>query len=105
MSTNISVQKGINNSWSLIDFAKSHGKMQIGEFANKDTGEIFKSCIFTNPTNNTRTFVAFSSKLGPLSPQEIKSRKNDLQVVQLNSGHYSLCNKGNNAWEDVDLDL
>lgn len=105
MSTNVSVQKGINNSWSLIDFAKSHGKMKIGEFINKDTGEPFKSCIFIDPTSSTRTFVAFSSKLGTLTSQEIKSRKNDLQVVQLNSGHYSLCNKGNSAWEDVDLDL
>lgn len=98
-------ETGINNSWSLIDFAKSHGKMQVGEFTNSETGETFKSCIFTDPTDNTRTFVAFSSKLGEMTPKQIAGRKDDLQVVQLNSGTYKLCNKGSNSWEDVNLDL
>lgn len=104
-NNNGSVMKGIKNSWSLITFAKSHGKMQVGEFVNKETGETFKSCIFTNPSDDTRTFVAFSSNLGILSPREIASQKDDLQVVELESGNYSLCKAGNNAWEDVDLDL
>ena len=55
--------QGIINSWSLIAFARSHGKMQVGEFANKETGEVFKSCIFTDADQN-RCFVAFSSKMG-----------------------------------------
>lgn len=94
----------IKNSWSLIAFAKEFGpKMQVGEFVNKETGEDFKSCIFTH--GETRTFVAFSSKMGPLSPREIAAKKNELQVVQLESGHYSLCKQGENTWEDVDLGL
>lgn len=94
----------IKNSWSLIAFARLFGpKMQVGEFVNKETGEDFKSCIFTN--GETRTFVAFSSKMGPLSPREIAAKKNKLQVVQLESGHYSLCKQGENTWEDVDLGL
>lgn len=94
----------IKNSWSLIAFAKQFGpKMQVGEFVNKETGEDFKSCIFTN--GETRTFVAFSSKMGPLSPREIAAKKDELQVVQLESGHYSLCKQGENTWEDVDLRL
>ena len=101
MATTVST---IKNSWSLIAFAKQFGpKMQVGEFVNKETGEDFKSCIFTN--GETRTFVAFSSKMGPLSPREIAAKKNELQVVQLESGHYSLCKKGENTWEDVDLGL
>ncbi len=95
----------IINSWSLIAFARSHGKMQVGEFANKDTGEVFKSCIFTNPADQSRCFVAFSSKMGELSPREIAAMKDELQVVQLESGNYSLCKQGQNAWEDVDLGL
>lgn len=79
--------------------------MQVGEFTNSETGETFKSCIFTDPTDNTRTFVAFSSKLGEMTPKQIAGRKDDLQVVQLNSGTYKLCNKGSNSWEDVNLDL
>ena len=35
---------GIKNSWSLISFAKSHGKMKVAPFVNKETGEAFKSC-------------------------------------------------------------
>lgn len=94
----------IKNSWSLIAFAKEFGpKMQVGEFVNKETGEDFKSCIFTK--GETRTFVAFSSKMGVLSPREIAAKKNELQVVQLESGHYSLCKQGENTWEDVDLGL
>ena len=104
-TNNGSVLKGIKNSWSLIDFAKSHGKMQVGEFANQESGEIFKSCIFTNPSDNTRTFVAFSSKPGPLTPQEKTKKKDDLQVVELESGNFSLCNAGANAWQDVDLGI
>ena len=94
----------IKNSWSLIAFARQFGpKMQVGEFVSKETGENFKSCIFTN--GETRTFVAFSSKMGPLSPREIAAKKNELQVVQLESGHYSLCKQGENTWEEVDLGL
>lgn len=94
----------IKNSWSLIAFAGQFGpKMQVGEFVNKETGEDFKSCIFTN--GETRTFVAFSSKMGPLSPREIAAKKDELQVVQLESGHYSLCKQGENTWEEVDLGL
>lgn len=101
MATTVST---IKNSWSLIAFAKQFGpKMQVGEFVNKETGEEFKSCIFSD--GETRTFVAFSSKMGPLSPREIAAKKNELQVVQLESGHYSLCKQGENTWEDVDLGL
>ena len=96
---------GIKNSWSLLAFAKSHGKMQVGDFVNKETGEAFKSCIFTNPEDNSRCFVAFSSKMGELSPREIAEQKNSLQVVELESGNYSLCKQGANAWEDVELGL
>ena len=96
---------GIKNSWSLLAFAKSHGKMQVGDFVNKETGEAFKSCIFTNPEDNSRCFVAFSSKMGELTPYEIAEQKDSLQVVELESGNYSLCKQGANAWEDVELGL
>lgn len=97
---------GIKNSWSLMSFAKSHGRMQVGEFVNKDTGETFKSCIFTDPTDsNNKTFVAFSSKMGELSPAEIVAQKDTLQVVELESGNFSLCHQGSNSWQDVELGI
>lgn len=91
----------IINSWPLLTFAKEHGKMQVGDFQNKETGEMFKACIFTQ-TDGTRVFVAFSSKLGELTPKEIAAMKDELVVVQLESGNYSLC-KRDTTWEDIDL--
>lgn len=94
----------IMKSWSLIGFAKEFGpKMQVGEFVNEETGEQFHSCIFTS-IEGTRTFVSFSSKMGELTPRQIAAQKADLQVVQLESGNYSLCKQGS-TWEDVDLGL
>lgn len=103
-TTNNTNSKGIVNSWSLIAFAKNKGpKMQVGTFVNRETSESFKSCIFTNGDGD-KTFVAFSQNLGELTPKEIASRKADLQVVELESGHYKLCEQGS-TWEDVDLGL
>lgn len=98
------MEKGIKNSWSLVAFARTHGKMKIGAFVNKDTGEPFKSCMFVDSDGEVTAMVNFSSKLGELTPQEIASQKDDLQVVQLESGTYKLCKTGS-TWEDVDLGL
>ena len=94
---------GIKNSWPLISFAKAHGKMKVAPFVNKKTGECFKSCAFLN--GDGITLVAFSSKLGELTPKEIAAQKDDLQVVQLESGTYKLCKAGHDTWEDVDLGI
>jgi hypothetical protein len=103
MANNNANNVGIKNSWSLMAFARSHGKMQVAPFVNKETGEEFKSCVFTNPDDQSRCFVSFSSNLGELTPQDIVSRKDNLQVVELESGTFKLCNVGANNWEDVDL--
>ena len=97
---------GIKNSWSLISFAKSHGKMKVAPFVNKETGECFKSCAFLDSEGGI-TLVAFSSKLGELTPAQIAAQKDDLQVVQLESGSFKLCKAGHghDTWEDVDLGL
>ena len=101
---NVALFEQIKQSWSLMEFAKAHGKMQVGEFKDKETGAIFKACIFTNPNDGTRTFVAFSTKLGELTPKEIAAQKNELYVAQLKSGNFSLYKKRNNDWENVVLD-
>ena len=95
---------GIKNSWSLISFAKSHGKMKVAPFVNKETGECFKSCAFLSSDGGI-TLVAFSSKLGELTPAQIAAQKDDLQVVQLESGSFKLCRAGKDSWEDVDLGI
>lgn len=95
---------GIKNSWSLISFAKTHGKMKVAPFVNRETGEYFKSCAFLSSEGEV-TLVAFSSKLGELTPKQIATQKDELQVVQLESGTYKLCKAGHDTWEDVDLGL
>lgn len=99
---NIMANIGIKNSWSLLAFAKMKGKMQVGNFKNSETNEEFKSCIFTDTAGN-RCFVAFSSNLGELTPAQISAQKDKLQVVQLESGNFSLCKQGENNWQDVEL--
>ena len=93
---------GIKQGWSLLAFA-SGKKMQVGSFVNSETGEQFKSCIFTEQSTGNRCFVAFSSNLGELTPAQISAMKHELQVVELNSGNFSLCKKGQSTWEDVEL--
>lgn len=95
---------GIKNSWSLISFAKRYSKMKVAPFINKETGENFKSCAFIDSDGDV-TLVGFSSNLGELTPKEIASQKDDLQVIQLESGSYKLCRAGHDTWEDVDLGL
>lgn len=98
------MEKGIVASWGLVAFAKSNGRMKVGSFVNKDTGESFKSCMFVDAEGNVQKVVNFSSNLGELTPQQIASMKDDLHVVQLSSGTYKLCKAGN-TWKDVDLGL
>ena len=95
---------GIKNSWSLISFAKAHGRMKVAPFVNHETKECFKSCAFLSSEGEV-TLVAFSSNLGELTPKQIAEQKDGLQVVQLESGSFKLCKAGHDTWEDVDLGI
>lgn len=102
---NTSQNVGIKNSWSLVDFARAHGQMKVtGELVNSNTGEHFKSCAFVG-SGGAITMVGFSSNLGELTPAQIKAQKNDLQVVELESGSFKLCKRGTDSWASVDLGL
>lgn len=102
---NESLNVGIKNSWPLVDFAKSHGKMKVtNELTNSQTGETFKSCAFVG-AGGAVTLVGFSSNLGELTPAQIAARKDSLQVVELVSGNFKLCKRGTESWADVDLGL
>ena len=95
---------GIKNSWSLISFAKTHGRMKVAPFVNSETGECFKSCAFIDSEGEI-TLVAFSSNLGELTPAQIARQKDRLQVVQLKSGSFKLCKAGADTWKDVNLGI
>ena len=90
----------IKNSWSLISFAKNFGAkgVRVGMCTNGSTGEQFSAVAFT-ASDNTRTFVSFSPKLGALTAKELAEQKNDLQVVLCETKNgddmYSLCKQGN----------
>ena len=107
---------GIKNSWTLMAFAQSHGKpslTQPREFVNSQTGEPFtaRSVAFEHPTEkdeqgrNKVCFVGFSRNLGELSVSEIIANKDSLNVVEFENGNFSLCKRGENAWEAIDLGL
>jgi hypothetical protein len=106
---NIAELRGIQNSWSLMAFARAKGLPHPNTSKNTLTGETFHNLCFVDQDNN-RTFVAFSSKLGELTPEEIVARKDELQVVKLNpdadgkEGGYLLCKAGNlNLGEAIQL--
>lgn len=104
---------GIKNSWSLLDFARSHGRMKVtNDMTNTETGKLFKSCAFVSPSGAV-TLVGFSSKLDTINPEadpraiskQIAAQKDSLQVVELESGNFKLCKAGTDSWADVDLGL
>lgn len=75
--------------WTLDEFTNEFGpKMQVKEYANGKTGDLFKSCVFTKGT--TRTFVSFSSKLGEHTKKELLDMKDELIVMKVQSGKYKL---------------
>lgn len=104
----------ITNSVSLLAFARANGKMSVGEFTNRETGEIFTSCVFTStkvdPTTGKplRTFAHFSEKLkekGIPSAQELGKNYDHYQVVTTDKGNYVLCEKGESNWQEVNLPI
>lgn len=96
---------GIKHSESLISFARQFAQMKVtSPLTNSKTGETFKSCAFIGH-DGAVTMVGFSANLGELTPQQIVAMKNELQVVQLETGNYKLCKRGADSWETVDLGL
>lgn len=103
--TRMLMRKGIEEGWAFMAFAREFGpKVQVGQFKNSETGEVFHSVICTD-IKGSKTFVSFSDNLGELSPSQIAKQKDDLRVVKLTSGSYILCKQGDTAWQDVDLDI
>lgn len=98
---------GIKNSWSLVAFARIYGTPKLANFVNSDSGEAFKALAFCPKDGSSNTLVGFSSNLGELTVSEIVSRKDKLQVVQLENDHYKLCNKSEaeDSWITIDLGI
>lgn len=100
MATTATERQEIKNSWSLLDFMRSHGIPRLGEFTNSD-GEQFKSLMFPTPDgehNNTPCRFSQFLKI-PQTMQAIFENRFGLRVVQLSSGKYTLCQEGTGSWE------
>lgn len=78
--------------WDLLEFAKIKGKMQVGTFVNKETGESYKTNLFTDNDGNI-CYVPFSATLGELSASAIIQMKSQLEVIMLENGNYILQRK------------
>jgi len=98
----VSVNKGIVNSWSLREFRALKGKMLSGNFTNSLSKENFNSLVFESPVDRSLTFVSYSSNLGELTKDELRNMRDELQVVELSSGTFKLCKRGENSFDDMD---
>jgi hypothetical protein len=93
---------GIKNGWSLREFVNAFGpKIKLANLTNKVTSEQFKAVMVGSDDN--WTMVSFSQNLPVMTAIEIAKSANDLRVVLLESGNYSLCKAGENQWEDIVL--
>lgn len=94
----------IKNAWSLTTFATGK-RFSMGNCTNHETGEIFPAMCFTTGAGE-KQYIKFSSKLGALSPAEMKAQLQELQVVELDKDlkfKYILCKQGESTWEEIDL--
>ena len=116
-------EPAIVNWWSLLDFARAHGKMKripSSSHIISETGEEELSaayCIFVHPTNKDEqgnpiitAIVSFSQELGELTAKEIGEQKDNLIVAEYESGNYSLKRKEvveeeKSSTENTDKDL
>ena len=96
----------IKNSWSFLAFCSAFGSPKLAHFTNGETGEEFCSVMFIKnegQVNESKTLANFSEKLGQMTAREVSAKKHDLQVIENSEGKFYICNKGSNAWEDIEI--
>lgn len=90
----VTSQKGYDKSWTLMDFARQHGKMKV----HHDDDGLLDICIFTN-ADGVETTAYVAAPIKRYSVEDIQREKEELSVITLDSGAYCLCKK----WEVVRL--
>ena len=92
-------------SWSSFKALKGTPKYATG-LINGNSGDEFTALAFEHPTERTSDgkpsvcFVSFAQKLGVLTPQQLKARINELQIVENEEHRFTLCEMGENSgWE------
>lgn len=96
---NEAIQRGIKNSWSLLDFIRVNGVPDLQHnLTNGTTGDKFDAMFFptTDPKTGKSTMVAFSGNLEMEHTLDaVFEQRMSLQVVQLEeSDNYYLCKQG-----------
>lgn len=92
------------HTWSVVEFARKYGKMQIGKFPERNNRDSFLKCRFVKSDNNY-TYVSISSSMQNITPKEISETKDRIRVGQLPNKKFVLYDFRFKPWEDVDLGL
>lgn len=79
----------IEQSWSLLAFAKENGLPKIREDVNKETGEQFTSLCFDDGPQG-RVFCHFGRSTQGFGIEEIQKQKDNLRVGLNSNGKYTL---------------
>lgn len=89
-------------TWSLVDFARKHGKMQICKSPDKNNRESYLKCRFVDNKGNN-TYITVSSRMQTITKEEITTDQDRIRVGQLSNGKYVLYDFRWKDWEDVEL--
>lgn len=93
-------QQEIINSWSLVSFCQVNGNPKFATLKNKQSGNQFQALMF----NEGEKMVTFSNNMcqnGEDSFTYVMDNVQKLNVIQLESGSYKLCQRGNSAWKEM----
>lgn len=92
------------HTWSVVEFAKLHGKMQLGKYPEYNNRESHQVCRFIG-ADGSYTYVIVSSRMQYITISEIEKQKDRIKVGQLYNGKYVLFDFRWKPWEDVELGL
>ena len=81
--------KAFVRTWSIVDFSKKNGKMQICKSPDKNNRESYLKCRFID-NKGTSTYVVVSSKLQNTTAEEISKDKDKIRIGQLPNNKYVL---------------
>lgn len=90
------------HTWSVVDFSKKYGKMQIGKFPDSNNRESYQRCRFVDH-NGKATYVNVSSAMQDITIQEIEKQRERIRVGELPNGKFVLYDFRWKDWEDVEL--
>ena len=92
------------HTWTIVEFAKKYGKMQIRKCPETNNRESYWICRFLNGKNES-TYVYISSRLQGVSAKEFSEQRDFIKVGQTKTGNFVLFDFRSKKWEDVDLGL